>query len=82
MNQNIIDTDEAKNSSISDLKQKLSSGENGISTQEAEKRLMQYGYNEISEKKINPIVKFLRYFWGPIPWMIEIAAILSANLFL
>jgi H+-transporting ATPase len=78
MNQNIIDTDEAKKSSISDLKQKLSSGENGISTQEAEKRLMQYGYNEISEKKINPIVKFLRYFWGPIPWMIEIAAILSA----
>ncbi|MCX9026410.1 MAG: plasma-membrane proton-efflux P-type ATPase [Candidatus Methanoperedens sp.] len=73
-----IDTDEAKKSSINDLKQKLQSSENGISTQEAEKRLMRYGYNEISEKKINPIIKFLRYFWGPIPWMIEIAAILSA----
>lgn len=30
------------------------------------------------KKKVNPIVKFLSYFWGPIPGMIEIAAILSA----
>jgi H+-transporting ATPase len=77
MNQNMT-TDEAKNASISDLKRALSSNEVGISKQESEKRLMQYGYNEISETKINPIIKFLRYFWGPIPWMIEIAAILSA----
>ena len=30
------------------------------------------------KKKVNPVLKFLSYFWGPIPWMIEIAAILSA----
>ena len=78
MNQNFISTDEAKSASISDLKRTLSSNEVGISTQEAEKRKVLYGYNEITEKKINPIIKFLRYFWGPIPWMIEIAAILSA----
>ena len=75
---NIISTDEAKNASVSDLMRMLTSGEGGISIQEAQKRQTQYGYNEISEKKINPIIKFLRYFWGPIPWMIEIAAILSA----
>ena len=42
------------------------------------KRLTQYGPNEIAEKKTNEILKFLSYFWGPIPWMIEAAVILSA----
>ena len=37
-----------------------------------------YGYNKITEKKISPFLKFLTYFRGPIPWMIEIAAVLSA----
>jgi H+-transporting ATPase len=49
----------------------------GLSTSEAEKRLQQYGPNEIPEKKVNPVIKFLGYFWGPIPWMIEVAAVLS-----
>ena len=40
-------------------------------------RLAQYGPNEIAEHKTNPLLKFLSYFWGPIPWMIEIAVILS-----
>ncbi|HII59985.1 TPA: plasma-membrane proton-efflux P-type ATPase [Methanocaldococcus jannaschii] len=50
----------------------------GLSTEEAKKRLKIYGYNEIPEKKVHPIIKFLSYFWNPIAWMIEIAAILSA----
>jgi H+-transporting ATPase len=49
----------------------------GLSQPEAEKRLIQYGVNEIEEKKGNPFLKFLSYFWGPIPWMIEGAVILS-----
>ncbi|WP_297062562.1 plasma-membrane proton-efflux P-type ATPase [Thermococcus sp.] len=50
----------------------------GLTTEEAKRRLREVGPNEIPEKKVSPIVKFLSYFWGPIPWMIEIAAILSA----
>ncbi len=50
----------------------------GLSEEEAKKRLEQVGPNEIPEKKVHPIIKFLSYFWGPIPWMIEVAAILSA----
>lgn len=49
----------------------------GLTGAEAEKRLAQYGPNEIAEKSTSPILKFLSYFWGPIPWMIEAAAILS-----
>ncbi len=50
----------------------------GLTSAEAQKRLEQYGYNELAERKVNPILKFLSYFWGPIPWMIEAAAVLSA----
>ncbi|MHC1631111.1 MAG: plasma-membrane proton-efflux P-type ATPase [Methanotrichaceae archaeon] len=78
MSSGIVDTEKAKEVPISELLQTLSSSESGISASEAEARLQQYGYNEISEKNVGPIVKFLGYFWGPIPWMIEIAAILSA----
>lgn len=49
-----------------------------MSAEEVERRLTQYGYNELTEEKVNPLLKFLSYLWGPIPWMIEIAAILSA----
>jgi H+-transporting ATPase len=31
----------------------------------------------LTEKKTNLFLKFLSYFWGPIPWMIEVAVILS-----
>ena len=60
-----------------EVEKKLNSSPNGLTQAEAEKRLTQYGPNEIEEKKINPFLKFLTYFWGPIPWMIEVAVILS-----
>ena len=55
----------------------MGSSPDGLSQAEAQKRLTQYGPNEIEEKKTNPLLKFLTYFWGPIPWMIEGAVILS-----
>lgn len=60
----------------SDVKDKPKS--NGLSNEEAQNRLKQYGYNELAEKEENPLLKLLSYFWGPIPWMIEVAAVLSA----
>ena len=78
--QNSADTEEVKEISLPKLFQKLSSSEKGLNDSEAKERLQQYGPNEIVEKKTSPIVKFLSYFWGPIPWMIEIAAVLSGVL--
>ncbi len=59
--------EEAKKSTINDLFQKLSSSTKGLSDSEAKDRLQRYGYNEITGKKVSPLVKFLGYFWGPIP---------------
>ena len=50
----------------------------GLSSAEAGRRLQQYGPNALEEKKVSFIRMLLGYFWGPIPWMIEVAAILSA----
>ena len=70
--------DDLKSLPIPELQAKLSASPDGLSQAEAQKRLTQYGPNEIEEKKTNPFLKFLTYFWGPIPWMIEAAVILSA----
>ena len=70
--------DDLKSLPIAELEKKLESSADGLSQAEAEKRLTQYGPNEIEEKKTNAFLKFLTYFWGPIPWMIEAAVILSA----
>src|SRR5277367_4252969 len=69
--------DDLKTLPIAEVEKKLGSSPDGLTQAEAQKRLTQYGPNEIEEKKTNPFLKFLSYFWGPIPWMIEVAVILS-----
>src|SRR5277367_6256764 len=69
--------DDLKTLPIAEVEKKLDSSSDGLTQAEAQKRLAQYGPNEIQEKKTNPFLKFLSYFWGPIPWMIEVAVILS-----
>jgi len=50
----------------------------GLSGDEARQRLEQYGENALPEERTSALRRLLAYFWGPIPWMIEIAAALSA----
>lgn len=64
--------------SVTELQERLETSATGLSRKEAGRRIDQYGYNELGEEKAHPVLKFLSYFWGPIPWMIEVAAILSA----
>src|ERR1700684_3048333 len=69
--------DELKTLPMPEVEKRLGSSPNGLTQAEAAKRLTQYGPNEIEEEKTNVLLKFLSYFWGPIPWMIEAAVILS-----
>ncbi|MHA6759710.1 plasma-membrane proton-efflux P-type ATPase [Streptacidiphilus sp. PAMC 29251] len=63
---------------LAQVEQKLGSSPSGLDQAEAAERLTRYGPNEIAEVKASALLKFLAYFWGPIPWMIEAAVILSA----
>jgi H+-transporting ATPase len=69
-----------KDLTLAEMQKQLSSSPGGLSKAEAQKRLEKYGYNELLEKKENPLLKFLSYFWGPIPIMILVAAALSGVL--
>jgi H+-transporting ATPase len=69
--------DELETLPLAEVEKKLGSSPYGLSQTEAVKRLAQYGPNEIEEDKPNVFLKILSYFWGPIPWMIEVAVILS-----
>ncbi len=50
----------------------------GLTSAEAASRLATYGPNIIAEQHVSLLAKIANYFWGPIPWMIEIADGLSA----
>ncbi len=78
MNTPVIDSREAEKIAPEELFRRLGSAPAGLSGEEAGRRLEQYGPNALEEKKVSPLRKFLGYFWGPIPWMIEVAAVLSA----
>ena len=73
-----LDADRARALEGQALLKYLKSNLNGLSGAEAQGRLAFYGLNTIQEKRKSTLLKFLSYFWGPIAWMIEVAAILSA----
>ena len=72
--------DDLKTLAVPEVQKRLDSSPDGLTQAEAEKRLARYGPNEIAEKKTSSLLKLLTYFWGPIPWMIEAAVILSGVL--
>ena len=72
-----IETKASQHISTDELMKRLNTTRKGLSNDDAGKRLEAVGANEIMEKTTSPMLKFLGYLWGPIPWMIEAAAILS-----
>jgi H+-transporting ATPase len=77
MEERVVTIENAEKLEIAEIRRLLSAAEDGLSTAEAEHRLNRFGPNEIVERKTGALLKFLGYFWGPIPWMIEVAAGLS-----
>ncbi|QYY35636.1 plasma-membrane proton-efflux P-type ATPase [Ruficoccus sp. ZRK36] len=73
----VVDAKEAEAMSAEALYAKLESSQQGLSAAEAASRLQALGANELNVEKTSIWKMLFGYFWGPIPWMIEIAAILS-----
>ncbi len=55
----------------------LRSSPNGISSEEARRRLAEIGPNEVPEKREKPLFEYLKRYWGPLPWLMEATALLS-----
>jgi H+-transporting ATPase len=49
----------------------------GLSTQDAERLLAQYGPNSIAEVREHRLGVLLGKFWAPVPWMLEAAVLLD-----
>nr|WP_246263803.1 plasma-membrane proton-efflux P-type ATPase [Metallosphaera tengchongensis] len=68
---------EYEKATVDEVLRQLSTQKSGLSEEEATRRLQQYGLNEIRERKESPVLKFLRKFWAPVPWMLEVAVVLT-----
>ncbi len=55
----------------------LKTSKEGLKQSDAQQRLTQYGANLIEAHEESKWKKLAGYFWGPIPWMIEAAALIS-----
>ncbi len=51
--------------------------ERGLSGAEVARRTQVYGPNEVPEEKRNPLLRFVKKFWGLTPWMLELTAVLT-----
>ena len=49
----------------------------GLNSVELQERLSKYGPNAVPVDKKSMLSGLLAYFWGPIPWMIEAAALMA-----
>ncbi|MDD5439711.1 MAG: plasma-membrane proton-efflux P-type ATPase, partial [Candidatus Omnitrophica bacterium] len=70
-------TSEYKKISLGEAFAFLEATENGLSDSSAQNRLKTFGYNEIVEKKRAMLLEFLLRYWGPMPWLLELAMGLS-----
>ena len=76
----IKNTSEYKEFSVAETLKIVHSSDNGLTESEAKQRLLKFGFNEVSEKKRNSFLAFLKRYWGPMPWLLELAIILSVVL--
>jgi len=51
--------------------------DDGLTAEEARRRLTEYGYNEVPEKKADPILRFAVKLWGLTPWMLEFTVVME-----
>ncbi len=62
---------------IQEAMDRLEATDEGLTSAEAVARLAKYGRNELAEPPKNPVLDFLKRYWGPMPWLLELAMVLS-----
>ena len=70
-------TSEYEKMSVEETLHVLETSADGITETEAGKRLETFGYNDVAPIKKNPLLEFLSRYWGPMPWLLELAMALS-----
>jgi len=73
-------TSEYKDTPIEETLKLLETTTNGLSESEANDRLRIFGFNEVAEKKENPVFALLKRYWEPMSWLLELAITLSCLL--
>ncbi|KAF7722255.1 plasma membrane H+-ATPase [Apophysomyces ossiformis] len=63
-----------------DVFQLLQSSAEGLTSEEAARRIEKFGHNKLEQKEVNPILQFLGFMWNPLSWVMEAAAIVSIAL--
>ncbi|KAG6331111.1 hypothetical protein ID866_7978, partial [Astraeus odoratus] len=62
---------------VEDVFKLLQSDENGLSTEEAQRRLEIFGPNKLEQEEQNPFLQFLSFMWNPLSWVMEGAALVA-----
>ncbi|PFH48153.1 hypothetical protein AMATHDRAFT_76881 [Amanita thiersii Skay4041] len=65
---------------IEDVFKLLQCDENGLSQEEAERRLGLFGPNKLEQEEQNAFFQFLSFMWNPLSWVMEAAALVAIAL--
>ncbi|MBC3887001.1 plasma-membrane proton-efflux P-type ATPase [Acetobacterium paludosum] len=77
MDAQIKNTSEYGNMSTEETIEFLETTTDGLSTDEAESRIKKFGFNKIVEVRKKPFLEFFKRYWGPMPWLLEFAIVLT-----
>ena len=72
-----IDAEGFQGKSPAELLARMGSTEAGLTSAEALDGVARLGPNAVEEKRIPPLFQFLKRYWGPMPWLLEVAIALS-----
>ncbi|XP_047941943.1 plasma membrane ATPase 2-like isoform X1 [Salvia hispanica] len=76
----VNETVDLEHCAIDELFPRLKCTKEGLTTEDAEERLNEVGYNRLEEKKESKFLKFLGFMWNPLSWVMEVAAIMAIAL--
>ncbi|XP_059284453.1 plasma membrane ATPase 1-like [Lycium ferocissimum] len=65
---------------LEEVFQNLRCNREGLTSQDARRRLEIFGYNKLEEKHESKFLKFLGFMWNPLSWVMEAAAIMAIAL--